>query len=43
MRTLHILHIKFYKVCLAILRWSKSTDRMANSVDPNQTAPTGAV
>ena len=26
-----------------LIRRAKSTDRMANSVDPDQTAPTGAV
>ena len=42
--TLHIMHIKFYQVCLIFsLNVSKSTDRMANSVDPDQTAPLGAV
>ena len=34
---LHIMHINFS------LNISKSTDRMANSVDPDQTAPLGAV
>ena len=40
-RTSHIIHIKFYH--LLSLNVSKSTDRMANSVDPDQTAPLGAV
>ena len=39
--TSNIIHIKFYQVCLIILKImvSKCTDRMANSVDPDQTAP----
>ena len=41
--TSHIIHIKFYQVCLIILNVSKSTGKMANSVDPDQTAPLGAV
>ena len=34
---------KFYQTCLLSLDVSKSTDRMANSVDPDQTAPLGAI
>ena len=44
--TSFIIHIKFYQVCLIILKFlnvSKSTDRMANSVDSDQTAPLVAV
>ena len=38
------LPTKFYQVCLAILKdVSKSTDRMTNNVDPDQTALVGAV
>ena len=37
------MHIKFYQVFWFSLNVSKSTDRMANSVDPDQTAPLGAV
>ena len=32
------MHIKFYQVFWFFLNVSKSTDRMANSVDPDQTA-----
>ena len=37
------MHIKFTKSVWFSLNVSKSTDRMANDVDPDQTAPLGAV
>ena len=40
---MHILNINFTKSVWLSLDVSKSTDRMANSVDPDQTAPVGAV
>ena len=43
MWTSHIFHINFTKSVWLSLDVSKSTDRMANSVDPDQTAPIGAV
>ena len=41
--TSHIIRIKFTKSVWLSLKVSKSTDRMANSLDSDQTAPLGAV